>query len=223
MSDSRRKSALSTRAGSRPRQESPYRILIVTEGRVTEKDYFEALIKRLRITSEVDVQANGGNAPKSVVKVARDTIRSGKNYSTIFCVIDRDNHNDYDDALSEIDKINSYSAVEVMPIPSFPCFEYWLHLHEKYSTKPYSAYGSPASEMIKDLKNIETFEHYNKSISNSLFNVLYENCGFAIKNAKKSLEYAYNNTEASMYHEDPSTRIHIVVERLKEIFEDRVP
>ena len=199
----------------------PKGTLIVTEGRVTEKEYFEALIQRLGIVSDVEVRASGGASPTSVVKVARDAIRGNEDYNRIFCVIDRDDHGDYDNALMEIDKLNSSSDVEVVAIPSFPSFEYWLYLHKKYSTKPYSSYGSPAGEMIEDLKKIDIFKGYDKSIPESLFNALYKNCKLATENANKALEHIHKNTSVKNYHEDPSTRIHFVVGNLKQLAQRR--
>lgn len=195
----------------------PKSVLIVTEGRITEKEYFEALTKRLDIVSDVDVRANGGSAPTSVVKVVRDEVDGSNEYYRVFCVIDRDNHGDYDSALKEIDEINDSSDVEVVVIPSFPSFEYWLYLHNRFSTKPYSHYGSPASEMLNDLKKIDIFKDYDKSIPESLFNYLYENYKFAVKHAVQALEYAHKDTNAKEYHEDPSTRVHFVVEDLKRL------
>ena len=199
----------------------PKRVLIVTEGQITEKEYFEALIRRLGIVSDVEVRASGGASPTSVVKVVRDAIERKKEYNRIFCVIDRDDHGDYDSALKEIDEVNSSSDVEVVAIPSFPSFEYWLYLHKKYSTKPYSSYGSPAGEMIKDLKKIDIFKGYDKSIPESLFNALYKNCKLATENANKALEHIHKNTSVKNYHEDPSTRIHFVVGNLKQLAQRR--
>lgn len=199
----------------------PKRVLIVTEGQITEKEYFEALIQRLGIVSDVEVRASGGASPTSVVKVVRDAIERKKEYNRIFCVIDRDDHGDYDSALKEIDDVNSSIDVEVVAIPSFPSFEYWLYLHNKYSTKPYSSYGSPAGEMIKDLKKIDIFEGYDKSIPESLFNYLYENYKDAFKHAVQALDYARKDINAKEYHEDPSTRIHSVVENLKQLAQRR--
>ena len=199
----------------------PKRVLIVTEGQITEKEYFEALIRRLGIVSDVEVRASGGASPTSVVKVARDAIMGNRDYNRIFCVIDRDDHGDYDSALKEIDEVNSSIDVEVVAIPSFPSFEYWLYLHSKYSTKPYSSYGSPAGEMIKDLKKIDIFEGYDKSIPESLFNYLYENYKDAFKHAVQALDYARKDINAKEYHEDPSTRIHSVVENLKQLAQRR--
>lgn len=199
----------------------PKRVLIVTEGQITEREYFEALIQRLGIVSDVEVRASGSASPTSVVKVARDAIKGNRDYNRIFCVIDRDDHGDYDSALKEIDDVNSSSDVEVVAIPSFPSFEYWLYLHKKYSTKPYSSYGSPAGEMIKDLMKIDIFESCDKSIPESLFNYLYENYKDAFKHAVQALDYARKDINAKEYHEDPSTRIHSVVENLKQLAQRR--
>ena len=142
MSRSRRQGVLSKKMNRRGKRSGPRKVLIVTEGRKTEKEYFGAMIRRLDIGSEVDILANCDPAPTSVVQAAKDRINGNSDYHLVYCVIDRDNHGDYDQALKEIEVINRQSDAILDAIPSLPCFEYWLYLHKEYSSKPYSIHGS---------------------------------------------------------------------------------
>ena len=223
MSSSQRQRGLSKRITRRGIQGGPKKVLIVTEGRKTEKEYFGAMIRRLDIGSDVDILANCDPAPTSVVQSAKDKINENNNYHRVFCVIDRDNHGDYDKALKEIEEANRHGDTAIDAIPSLPCFEYWLYLHKEYSSKPYPAHGTPAKEMIDDLRKLDIFKDYDKSISDSLFSILYDNCKDAIKRANRALKESHSSDpEIKIYHENPSTRVHRLVENLESIVRDRV-
>ena len=72
---------------------------------------------------------------------------------------------------------------------SVPCFEYWLLLHFKDSTKPYSNKGnsSIANEVLKDLKLY--LPNYAKG-TKDIFYQTQQALNFAINNAKQSLDQA---------------------------------
>lgn len=103
--------------------------------------------------------------------------------------------------MKEIEEADRHSDVTLDAIPSLPCFEYWLYLHREYSAKPYSIHGSPAKEMIEDLKKLDIFENYDKSIPDSLFDILCDNCKDAIRHANRALRQARDNDpEVEKFH-----------------------
>lgn len=191
-------------------------VLIVTEGKKTETDYFDKLILKLRASADIEGTRKGDSAPTSVVKRAEKAIRrdSGE-YEVIYCVFDKDSHADYEAAIKMIDKLNRSNVnIEISAVPSVPCIEYWFYLHKKYLDKPYATVGSPATELLKDLKKIPEFRDYDKSIPIKIFNYLFDNQHKARENAIRSLEDGQQRGDRE-YHENPSTRVHLVLERLE--------
>jgi hypothetical protein len=116
------------------RPERP-RILIVTEGELTEPQYFKGLAKTLRATGvEVcKLSVTGlGEDPDRVVREAAD--RSGRGtgrsvgedaYEHVWCVIDVDDHATLSRAMRRARALSIDMAV------SNPCFEIWLLWHYK--------------------------------------------------------------------------------------------
>jgi hypothetical protein len=128
----------------------------------------------------------------------------GALFDAVFCVIDKDDHKNLDDALEKIAaKGNGYNAVL-----SYPCFEYWLLLHHvlhqtafrKTATK--SIGGAVLSELKKHDKN------YSKGIKGTWLRYK-PNLQFAISNAEQVKKVA--NSSGNL---NPSTSIHEVVELL---------
>lgn len=128
---------------------APYaKVLIVCEGGKTEPYYFTELRDYYQSnTTNVRVSGNCGSDPLSVInygkKLYLEEKAKGDAYDRVYCVMDRDAHANYQQALNVIDQakpINTFFA-----ITSVPCFEYWLLLHFIYTTAPYSAVGRMSS------------------------------------------------------------------------------
>jgi hypothetical protein len=112
------------------------RILIVTEGEKTEINYFKEIRQYFRLPSAiVHVCPADGTNPLQVVKYASEYCQKMRSWERIFCVIDRDDHAHYDDALrlaAELDgqhRNDEKQPIAFQAIPSNPCFELWLLLH----------------------------------------------------------------------------------------------
>ena len=214
MTNPGRKRDFQSRRRRQPIRKEPKPILIVTEGQKTEKEYFDALIQKLGVGASVDLAEKGGSAPTSVVKKAMKSIDRGDDYEIIYCVFDRDDHDDYDYAIKLINSVDKERDIEIHAIPSIPCFECWLYLHSDYLTKPYSNVGSSAREMLNDLREKSPFENYNKSISDDLFEYLFNNRHDAKKHAIHAIKCGRQNGHAE-YHEDPSSRVYLVLDVLE--------
>ena len=187
-------------------------ILIVTEGKKTEKEYFDNLIQRLDVSGSIDVIEKSKSAPTRVVEKAKESIDKKEDYEIIYCVFDKDNHKDYDRALEMITSIDGTNSIEVHAITSVPCFEYWLYLHSAYTDGPYSS----AKEIRNNLEQIPKFKDYDKSIQGALFEYLFKYRLKAKNNAIRALKAARQHQRAPKeHHENPSTRVHIVLEKLE--------
>jgi hypothetical protein len=117
-----------------PDQEPGRRILIVGEGAVTEREYFEAF-RRWCKNPRVEIEFEGpAGVPLTLVSTARDrrdkadreASRTGDDllrYDEVWCVFDVDEHPHVTDARAMA------RAAGLRIAMSNPCFELWLLLH----------------------------------------------------------------------------------------------
>lgn len=188
------------------------RILIVTEGEKTEVSYFKAL-KYNEEFSNVEIRTARGNAPVNVIKSAE---KMCKDFELVFCVFDQDTISKYPETIDSFRKTRNQSiksGIEFVAIPSIPCFEFWYLIRFKDKSRSYSGSPSPCSELIKDLRKVPVFENYDKSKSAEYFKLLAKHQKRAISKAQRILSKAKKDGVREFF-EDPSTRVHIVVQAL---------
>jgi hypothetical protein len=121
----------------KPQRPAYDRILIVTEGEKTEVNYFEEIRRFYRLSSAHIRVCNSpyGTTPLQVVEYARDRCRETCEWERVFCVIDRDEHQGYAEALNLAQALDGRERNDLgqpigfSAIPSNPCFELWLLLH----------------------------------------------------------------------------------------------
>lgn len=124
-------------ARKKAKRETYDRILIVSEGEKTEVLYFEEIRKYYKLaTTHVKVcHSEYGTTPLQVVEFALDLCEETREWEKVFCVIDRDDHPGYEDALNKAKahdkKLRNElkQPIEVRAIPSNPSFELWLVMH----------------------------------------------------------------------------------------------
>jgi len=221
MSKSTRRAKSARELKRRPAfRDVPDRVLIVTEGSRTEPAYFRMLIAELGLTSaKVTIVGDGGSAPISVAEEAIKRIEQDDDFEQVYCVFDRDRHVSYSRALDVVRGIGNRKAFRrkrIMAITSVPCFELWYLIHVSDSRKPYEDAGSPADALISDLKKNEIFNGYEKKDCSSFFEKIANSREYASKRAEIFLMQA-KNEGAEEFHENPSTRVHIIVQALEEI------
>ena len=187
----------------------PYdKVLIVCEGEKTEPNYFKGLRNHLRLKTANVAIVGEGATPGKIVERAKELEKREKErgdpYDKVFCVFDKDRHTDYQKALGQLKSRKNYVA-----IPSVPAFEYWLLLHFRYTTSPYQ----DTAELLRDLKkHLPAYEKNDAGI----FGKLQDRLETAKKNAERSLE---DRNQART--DNPSTKVHILVESLQAIKETR--
>ncbi|WP_241622850.1 RloB family protein [Rosenbergiella australiborealis] len=208
-----RNSSKLTRGGGK---RSPLeKILIVCEGEKTEPNYFRALVQHLRLHTAdvVDISGDCDSSPSSVVSFAIDEYHNSKrlrkDYSKVYCVIDKDSHPCYQRSLDVILRFEPKGIFHA--ITSIPCFEYWLYLHFQYSTKTFNnVEGSSSGEqMEKELKKF--MPDYNKN-DKSIFLQLVGQLDFAIQNSIRARQEALSSG-----NDNPSTKIDELVTELVEM------
>jgi hypothetical protein len=112
--------------------------LIVCEGEITEKDYFNCLRIKKKISSlRIRIVTGGkdcrGTDPKTLVECAKRKRveflkQEGLDYDQTWCVFDCDDHKTLDQA---IDQANANGINHAL---SNPCFEIWCLLHFRMQT-----------------------------------------------------------------------------------------
>jgi len=116
-------------------------LLIVGEG-ITEYNYFNDLRRCLRHKGiNIIVEKSRGSAPINVVDCAIRYAGKSSGIDYVFCVIDRDEHKSYQEAIDKIASYKSPRTAKSKPkfdcIMSVPCFEFWILLHFIFSAKSY--------------------------------------------------------------------------------------
>lgn len=189
-----------------PQYNSKDRILVVCEGEITEPNYFQGLANFYKLNN-VKIVGKGAT-PMAVVNEASclnstEKKEYGDKYDQVYCVFDRDEHHDYNQAKIKAEKMG------FITIYSWPCFEFWILLHFKYTRKPYTSSSgrTPAQNCIKSLK--DSFSEYKKNKKN-LFNELDNRLNYAKSNSIQALKDAEETNEFN-----PSTKVHILVEELQ--------
>ncbi|WP_119342637.1 RloB family protein [Facilibium subflavum] len=191
------------------RKYEPYdRVLIICEGEKTEPGYFQELCEHYRLsTANIKVMPSDGSDPMSVVKNAKKSQKQeekrGEKYDRIYCVFDRDEHTNFNDALNNIKQKELNSAI------SYPCFEYWVLLHFIYCRSPFErTQNKTAAQQCESVLRKE-LPDYQKGMK-GLFKNLYYRVEVAKKNAEKSLRDAEKTGD-----KNPSTEVHKLVTYLQ--------
>jgi hypothetical protein len=197
-----------TRGQRKPRK----LILIVVEGAETEYNYFNALKAELRLpTTEIKVYSGSGGDPCQVVEKAysyRNKMTSKPD--EIFCIFDHDNKPEqYEQAIK---KAQDYGFED--SITSIPCFEIWLLLHFRYTTRSFQNCSEVETQLQKELVNasfVNKTTNYDKS--QDCYNFLKDKLKQAIENAER-LETEQQETD--QIHPNPYTKVHLLVKKLQE-------
>ncbi len=195
-----------------PNREPYNRVLIVCEGAKTEPFYFSEIRSRYRLSAANVAVVNEGSAPITVVKTALDRQKReqniGEKYDDVFCVFDRDEHASYDNACAVA------NTKKLKLARSWPCCEFRLLLHFRYTRSPYARSGkvSPADNCVGDLKKF--LPNYEKS-QRGLFQNLENRLENAKENAQRTIEDGRETNDPN-----PSTEIHLLVNYLQHLKTD---
>lgn len=188
-----------------PRYKPQPRVLVICEDTKSGKTYLEDACRQFRTIATI-IHC-GRTDPLGIVQEA---IARHKGFDKTYCVVDRDNHQNFEPAMVEAKKC---PAIEV--IISYPCFEFWLLLNFEYSRRPYTAVGSlsAADRVIADLRAKSGMQSYAKGADKDVFATLYpEGYGKGLVNAARVLLDARDTDELN-----PSTRMHELLENLKSL------
>jgi hypothetical protein len=181
-------------------------MLLVCEGRITEKEYFESLRHETRNPLLVVQVVGDGESPKTVVEHAvrlqKDAARQAwaakdENllYNEVWCVFDRDEHPRIPEALQQAGDNGIQVAF------SNPCFELWLLLHFQEQRKALSR-----AEAAKHLRVF--IPRYEKAVPFGRVYPLYRDA------VRRAAELAEWQTKRGCARENPFTDVYILTERI---------
>jgi hypothetical protein len=182
------------------------RVLVICEDTKSSKDYLEDAARHFRSYALVEFAHCGRTDPLGVVLGG---IKRSRDFERIYCVIDRDSHDphNFEQALS---LANNNAKTEIFV--SYPCFEFWLLLHFKYSRSPFAPKGklSAADAVSEALKKFPEMEKYEKGDIKGLFNELLPMLDLASQRAAQILIAADAEEE-----KNPSTPLHVLIGNLR--------
>ncbi|RDV36260.1 RloB domain-containing protein [Bradymonadaceae bacterium TMQ3] len=209
------------------RRQSLERLLILCEGDKTEPDYFERLRREYRLPS-ADIKIipdAGGGAAKSIVKEARRLQKNNQKehrktgeplYDEIWCIFDSEDPHHNPGIYDAIKQANTHGFHIGL---SVPCFEYWILLHYTSDQRPYRN----CTQVLNRLQAVAPA--YGKA--NIDFDALKPSLRDAIQRARtglKSLDIDETSPCcAADLQANPSTRAHLLTEKLIKLGEDFTP
>ena len=171
----------------RPTQKPYPRILIVSEGTVTEPGYFQEMQRVER--RQVALKFESGMTPMTAVETA---IRMSRGYAQVWCLFDIDTHPRVPDARQQARDHDIDLAI------SNPCFELWALLH--YQDQRAQISGTRLRELCG-----RHMPDYEKLLP---FDDLFPHIEEATRRAEELEQMHERNATAG---ENPSTGVHRLV------------
>jgi hypothetical protein len=187
-------------------------ILIVTEGARTEPDYLKGLRNHLKLASvDIEIMKAAGTDALSVVDYAiklrderkRETKRGCTvPYDSVWAVFDTERA-DTNPKLK--DALHKAGAHKINVAISNPCFEFWLLLHDEFTTAPFAKCGN----VIRRIKD-RYLPDYEKN------NIPVESYIPKIPTAVRHAEQCQKHHKTAGTDGNPSTGVHLLVREMNE-------
>lgn len=180
-----------------PRFKPQPTVLVLCEDAKSGRQYLDDATKHFRIHVDVEVSHCGKTDPKGIVGEGIGALRS---YDRVFCVIDRDTHPGFDEAL-----LIAKEHARLSVVPSYPCLEFWYRLHFGFTRAPYSAAGKKSAGdcVVAELRKCEGMQDYAKGGEVGVFELLLPRLDGARRTSLRVLEQAV--AESAL---NPSSRLH---------------
>lgn len=190
------------------------KVLIVCEGSKTEPNYFNELKDHYEIdTANIRISGECGSDPISVVRhgeeLFREAARTSEPFDKVYCVFDRDNHANFDEAITLLNSLRPANTFK--EITSTPCFELWFILHFVYTSVPLESVGLKSCG-ARTLEELEKYwPNYAKGVNGS-FNYLLEQLETAKAFGARLLVESERTGSIN-----PLTKVHELVSYLQQI------
>ena len=197
--------------------------VIVVDGE-TEVWYFQMLLRnepnlKVRVLPRIPQKRRLSDQYKNVLVIAADATQ-------VFWIIDLDKlvqesrltkkgvkspiqeFKEYQNVI-----LNKYSNITI--IINNPCFEYWILLHYKSTTKNFNNCAEVEKELKKHLPDYEKTRNYYIKQNNDIYARLKQRLPEAIKNSRKTKRNINDNfnkgiCEMSVFFEDDRIKEHVL-------------
>jgi len=187
-------------------------ILIVTEGLRTEPDYLKGLRNHLKLTAvDIEIMKAPGTDALSVVacaiEIRDDRKREARRgctvpYDSVWAVFDTeraDTNPKLNDALQKAEANRINIAL------SNPCFEFWLLLHDEFTTAPFPK----CENVIRRIKD-RYLPDYEKN------NIPVESYIPKVPTAVHNAEQCQNHHKTAGTEGNPSTGVYLLIREMNE-------
>ena len=190
-----------------PRFKPQPTVLVICEDKKSSLQYLQSVARHFRVHVKVEVTHCGNTDPLGIIQEA---VRRQREFDEVYCAIDRDNHENFNDALAL-----AHTCGKVIIIASYPCFEFWLILHYGHNRRPYTSVGnnSAGDRLINELRTHPGMEQYAKGAATSVFESLL---GPRFDTARRVSPQVLN--EANITEQmNPSTTLHLLIDKFEEL------
>lgn len=184
------------------------RILIVTEGTQTEPTYFSDFCAEHNLSS-VSVDGTSDPDPMSVVDHGLARFEQDGDYDRLYCVFDRDRHDEFDRAIEWLENMRENENESVYWAFSVPCFEYWILLHYENTASAYTHPDAPCSQVVRDVR--DHVPEYGKGME-GLYDETKPHLDDALDRSRQRWQAAQHTGSLN-----PSTMVHKLVTHLRDI------
>lgn len=197
------------------RKEAQYKtepkVLVVCEDKKSSKTYLDEASLHFRVNLDIKVMHCGKTDPKGIVEYAIENLRR---YDEVFCVIDRDTHLNFDEAV-----LLASRHQKIRLIRSYPCFEFWLIIHFGYCTRPFNNSGkkSAGDRAVEFLRTKPDMQDYAKG-AKKIFSTL----GDAKLAAARDISPKILANAVSTNTLNPSTEVHLIIDKMEDMSEPRL-
>ena len=198
--------------------------LIVTEGERTEPLYFRGIEKEIKEkiggminvveVPTIDIHGKGCSTGRLIEKTDEIVSKSKILYQNIWIVFDKDDFEDFDDAIKEAEG-KGYKVAW-----SNQSFEYWLYLHFNFSVS-----ALYRTDWCKKLDEIFEANQLGEGKYEKNYKDIYElinqvgSTEAAVRNAKRRMaDYEKTGQKPSEY--DPGTTVHKLVSELRKYIKE---
>lgn len=186
---------------------APY-IRLVCEGKETEPNYFNGLLRSLGFKQPEAAFKAKDNSPKVVAKEAKEeykkavTLKIPKSKIWVWAVFDRDGHVGVPEAIAMLE------GTPVGYAFSNICFEYWILLHYERTTRPFA----DCDEIISFIRNAHDPD-YGKA--NDHFERLKSKIDKAVDNGDWVKENHWRYDERPIWELNPWTNVQEVILKIR--------
>jgi len=188
--------------------------LVLTNGEVTEKVYFERFKDKLHKGMLLNVEFKN-KSPDGLYKVADRRLKNQSIvYDEIWVIFDKDDFDCFEDTVKKFSNDKKFSVAF-----SNECFEVWLLLH---FGEVHAMHRDEAVQLLADKINSHSSREYRKSQLKQGTHIddildIVEKIGNRTDAIARATKLQFDKDDITFCHENPSTTVYKLVKKLDKI------